>query len=653
MGHDIHPGRVRASSTTPSSSRDPRPMTPGRVPRASDLQFAARTATLQRKAASEVEAGAEGAVATASTSSGAPLPAGLLEKFEGSLGADLSAVRVHTGGESAAAASAVGARAYALGADIHFNAGEYAPSSADGELLLAHEVAHTVQQGAGTNQPQCKLEVSAPGDHAEVEADRAAEAMVRGAPASVTFGSGVARKVMRKGEGEGSEDGDNGEREGRTQVTPGTSNQSKQATPAQKKQLESLRGSMMKLSGKAQVASTKLHEAVKAATGKLAQIDRDVAVLGELYEKAYKRHARALKSAGLVVARDQAIMNAVINAALGAATGAILPAIAGAPSLAEAVKQVEKEYLLAWDEAKALETAGKAIQSAQGVVQGGGVKAGVGDAGGANQPVTSSPELRQLVAVKGVSSLKTEVIDVATKVIDVAPLDTAIETTLRDTALYVEKGSGTSVSDPVDVVIARAEKLTSHAPAAYAAVAKAASLVGKSVEKVAAGFAESRVQSNVLRMEQRIWVQWIASVTSSEKKKILDALNGGLIDSTLLPDHVVRMLGVERGTFGMGDSDLNQQIANAQRARAAEATVGQTGIYEGKLTQAARGTATVDGSTYSAEFVGYDNPARETEEVSAVAVRVLDTYTFMSEAASTGTANSQSRKRFGLIVKPI
>jgi hypothetical protein len=142
--------------------------------------------------------GAEDAVATASSSSGSALPDALLPKFENSLGADLSSVRVHTGAESAAAADAVGARAYTMGQDIHFGAGQYDPSSAGGERLLAHEVAHTVQQGTGAPTRQNKLEVSSPDDPFEHEADGAAHAMVAGAPFAISRGSASAARAIAR-----------------------------------------------------------------------------------------------------------------------------------------------------------------------------------------------------------------------------------------------------------------------------------------------------------------------------------------------------------------------------------------------------------------------------------------------------------------------
>ncbi|MEO7730951.1 MAG: DUF4157 domain-containing protein [Kofleriaceae bacterium] len=125
-----------------------------------------------------VASDAEHAVARAGSSTGSALPDALLRKFEASLGADLSSVRVHTGAASASAAHAVGAKAYTLGQDIHFGAGHYDPSG--NEHLIAHEVAHTVQQRGVAATRQHKLEVSAPADHGEHEADAAADAMIRG-----------------------------------------------------------------------------------------------------------------------------------------------------------------------------------------------------------------------------------------------------------------------------------------------------------------------------------------------------------------------------------------------------------------------------------------------------------------------------------------
>lgn len=69
-------------------------------------------------------------------------------RMEGAFGHDFGAVRVHTDRRAAASAAALDARAYTVGRQIVFGAGEYQPSTAGGRHLLAHELTHVVQQGA-------------------------------------------------------------------------------------------------------------------------------------------------------------------------------------------------------------------------------------------------------------------------------------------------------------------------------------------------------------------------------------------------------------------------------------------------------------------------------------------------------------------------
>jgi len=66
--------------------------------------------------------------------------------FEPRLGYDLAGVRIHTGSTAELSAKAINARAYTLRSDIVFGRGEYRPDSESGRHLLAHELAHTIQQ---------------------------------------------------------------------------------------------------------------------------------------------------------------------------------------------------------------------------------------------------------------------------------------------------------------------------------------------------------------------------------------------------------------------------------------------------------------------------------------------------------------------------
>jgi hypothetical protein len=77
---------------------------------------------------------------------GAPLPGAARSFFEPRLGRDLGDVRVHAGSEAAKLADSFDARAFTVGSDLFFAEGEMQPETAGGRALLAHELAHVVQQ---------------------------------------------------------------------------------------------------------------------------------------------------------------------------------------------------------------------------------------------------------------------------------------------------------------------------------------------------------------------------------------------------------------------------------------------------------------------------------------------------------------------------
>lgn len=115
---------------------------------------------------------------------GAPLDAGSQSRLGPHVGGDLSKVRVHTGGESANAAKDLNARAFTVGDDVHFGAGEFQPGTREGDRLLAHELSHVADGAGGPGPIHRKAEgdgdaggagVSEPGDPAEQKADAKAD----------------------------------------------------------------------------------------------------------------------------------------------------------------------------------------------------------------------------------------------------------------------------------------------------------------------------------------------------------------------------------------------------------------------------------------------------------------------------------------------
>ncbi|MCW3070870.1 MAG: hypothetical protein JWO44_760 [Bacteroidetes bacterium] len=78
---------------------------------------------------------------------GQKLDEGTQAKLEEHTDTDLSDVNIHTGSKAHELSESINAKAFAHGQDIYFKQGNYNPQSNEGKELLAHEVAHTVQQG--------------------------------------------------------------------------------------------------------------------------------------------------------------------------------------------------------------------------------------------------------------------------------------------------------------------------------------------------------------------------------------------------------------------------------------------------------------------------------------------------------------------------
>ena len=89
---------------------------------------------------------ADPAVDSVLSSGGQPLESSIRGSMEALFNEDFSNVRIHTDAEAAESARAVNALAYTSGEDVVFGANQFDPSTNEGSQLIAHELAHTVQQ---------------------------------------------------------------------------------------------------------------------------------------------------------------------------------------------------------------------------------------------------------------------------------------------------------------------------------------------------------------------------------------------------------------------------------------------------------------------------------------------------------------------------
>ena len=123
-------------------------------------------------------------------SPGQPLALDRQRHFSAGFGCDFSTVRIHADAPAAASARALRANAYTVGEHIAFAPGRYEPDKVAGRRLLAHELAHVVQQRAGGN--------ASPGPAQERDADDASRALAAGEAPRVAAPSQVGIAAQRE-----------------------------------------------------------------------------------------------------------------------------------------------------------------------------------------------------------------------------------------------------------------------------------------------------------------------------------------------------------------------------------------------------------------------------------------------------------------------
>lgn len=142
----------------------------------------AKKRQLQRDAAGPAPAHAPPLVHEVLRAPGRPLDDATRGFMEPRFGHRFSDVRVHDDARAAASARAVGAHAYTVGSHVVFGEGRHAPGSTEGRSLLAHELAHVVQQRGASSAPPQRLAVSPGGsdDRLEREASEASALVAQG-----------------------------------------------------------------------------------------------------------------------------------------------------------------------------------------------------------------------------------------------------------------------------------------------------------------------------------------------------------------------------------------------------------------------------------------------------------------------------------------
>jgi hypothetical protein len=179
-----------------------------------------RSKRLQRAAMSgaSVGGGVPSSVHSTLRSPGLPLDSGTRTAMESRFGHDFSHVRVHHDAGAAMSAHDVGARAYTVGQDVVFGAGHYAPDTSEGQHLLAHELAHTLQQRGLQRAPDhINTDQGAEYNRLEREAESIAAAAMQGGP--VILPRSAPGAVLSRKLDDGNVDKPSGKKKGKKKIT--------------------------------------------------------------------------------------------------------------------------------------------------------------------------------------------------------------------------------------------------------------------------------------------------------------------------------------------------------------------------------------------------------------------------------------------------
>jgi hypothetical protein len=109
--------------------------------------------------------------------------------FEARFGHDFSGVRIHADAQAATSAESINAQAFTVGRDVVFAKGQYSPQTAAGQRLLAHELAHVVQQRSALSSGALSI---GPADSAHEREAEIAESEIESNSSPAISGAGRA-----------------------------------------------------------------------------------------------------------------------------------------------------------------------------------------------------------------------------------------------------------------------------------------------------------------------------------------------------------------------------------------------------------------------------------------------------------------------------
>ncbi|MCP4042003.1 MAG: DUF4157 domain-containing protein [Gammaproteobacteria bacterium] len=200
LGHTPSPLQSAGALPPPLAPYAPEYRLSGEQPKRAEPKKKKEEGFLQRKTNGPVHgSGAPAIVNEALQPPGSPLDATTRTFMESRFGYDFSHVRIYTDSRAGQSARAINALAYTVGHKLVFADGSYSPGSLQGRHLLAHELAHVIQQRAATPAPMDNLKLDTGAGCLEHEANDAANIALGGqrVPSGSFSQLGFMQKVQR------------------------------------------------------------------------------------------------------------------------------------------------------------------------------------------------------------------------------------------------------------------------------------------------------------------------------------------------------------------------------------------------------------------------------------------------------------------------
>ncbi|MBP6848140.1 MAG: DUF4157 domain-containing protein [Kofleriaceae bacterium] len=510
--------------------------------------------------ANGVAAGADAAVERAAASTGTPLPTTLQRQFERSLDADLSRVRLHTGAASREAADAVGARAYTVGQDIHFADGMYQPDDPFGLHLLAHEVAHTVQQDGAAPVRQHQLVVSTPQDAAEHEADRAADAMVRGEPTTVSRSAGVGRVVAREPAPAAAPKPEGAKPEGAK--PPG---EARALTAEDKGRLANAQQLLDKAKANIDKATSALQSYTASAPGLLATIKSDFDATLTTYKTQFDRVNSVIAKGQRIYKLQMTALNLVLDEISGHLASQVYKAMTSTTEFLETYQIAEGALTSAMSGASALDALaavkGDASKASGGITDQaeaavtGGAKKGAGMATEGTGPGDASGGM-ELTFYKNYAALQGKANQLLPLAVGAAKLgapfgeaSTLVRVMQQDAKTRPDKTPQAVETDAANVW---------NGSAGIGAAASGVDTCLAELRATASQGAATKPKGND-EIERELWVKWAASLPSDNT----DMLDLDYIEDYLRAKGIWDQLGIKIGGW-MSDKDEALAVCSAK-----------------------------------------------------------------------------------------